>query len=228
MAYVRLSGKNAFGWQRDGMAALGKLTAGKEYVILHEAGETRFKADPAGAWRGKTGEIALVMDAKTGEAVLYNEARLTADAAYLLAKAQRQADKKEKEPIAQAVVKAKSQTKTEAETEDAPPVVYREQGQGAAVDRLPSLVWPEKFADLKAVFAENAPLRLFDAPGWRFVRVREGNMVCCFGCCAENDCVTQALYGVQARGGIVPKGLRGYRYERALDGSAYWTLRQRI
>ena len=37
------------------------------------------------------------------------------------------------------------------------------------------------------------------------------------------------LYAVQARGGMLPpKGLAGYRYQRAADGKGYWTLIQEV
>lgn len=41
--------------------------------------------------------------------------------------------------------------------------------------------------------------------------------------------VTAVLYAVQARGGMLPpKGLAGYRYQRAADGKGYWTLIQEV
>ena len=60
-------------------------------------------------------------------------------------------------------------------------------------------------------------------------KAHEAGMDCCFGYQTKEDCVSEVLYGVRARGSLMPpKGLQGYRYERALDGSGYWVLRQRV
>lgn len=113
-----------------------------------------------------------------------------------------------------------------APTSAAPPVRYRPLSDGEPVDRLPELFWPPEAQAIRPYFSAYLPFKLFDAPLWRFVRVPgQGNGVCCVGYRAQKDRVTQTVFAVRARGGLIPpKGLQGYRYQRGMDGAGYWTL----
>ena len=105
------------------------------------------------------------------------------------------------------------------------------QGTGEAVDALPRLIWPKEAAELKPYFDTQPPIRPFDAPGWRFVRVP--SPIRSVGYCAvgmyASDCrVRQVAYAVPGTPHHAPAFLPGYRYQPGMDGKGYWTLWRRL
>ena len=101
------------------------------------------------------------------------------------------------------------------------------QGTGEGVDALPRLIWPKEAAELKPYFDTQPPIRPFDAPGWRFVRVP--SPIRSVGYCAvgmyASDCrVRQVAYAVPGTPHHAPAFLPGYRYQPGMDGKGYWTL----
>lgn len=233
MAYVRLSGAGAaFGWVRGRQVTLGGLQAGAAYRLICEAGETPVVPDAQGGWRGEGAGGAPLCLAAGDQPVLYDEGRVSREAAALLigARSEKKAEpsaKKEKAPEPRREER-QEEPASEAAAEEAPPVVYRAASQEPPVDALPSLQWPAAAAQLRPYFENSRPVRLLEAPQWRTVQAREGGLDCCFGYRAENDRVAEVLYGVRARGALVPpRGLQGYRYERTADGG-YWVLRQGV
>lgn len=234
MAYVRLNGTGeAFGWMMGERVTLGALTAGREYLLIGDQGEAALTADTQGAWQGTPGcGVPLVLTERDGGMALYNEERLTAAAAVLLA--QEKTHKKAPEARAPEKTLPETESAPAAQTEKTPEVTaeeveYRAVSENAPVDALPALEWPQAAEKLRPLFMKNRPIRLFDAPGWRFVQTLEAGMQCCFGYRAEEDRVAEVLYGVRARGGLsAPKGLQGYQYQRAVNGEGYWTLRQTV
>ena len=107
---------------------------------------------------------------------------------------------------------------------------YRDAPETPPVDALPHLVWPGTAQKLRPYFEKSRPLRLFDWPQWRMIRWQHrGGAPCYVGVRVGERRVTAVLYVVQARGGMLPpKGLAGYRYQRASDGQGYWTLIQEV
>ena len=105
------------------------------------------------------------------------------------------------------------------------------QGTGEGVDALPRLIWPKESAELKPYFDTQPPIRPFDAPGWRFVRVP--SPIRSVGYCAvgmyASDCrVRQVAYAVPGTPHHAPAFLPGYRYQPGMDGKGYWTLWRRL
>ena len=105
------------------------------------------------------------------------------------------------------------------------------QGTGEGVDALPRLIWPKEAAELKPYFDTQPPIRPFDAPGWRFVRVP--SPIRSVGYCAvgmyASDCrVRQVAYAVPGTPHHAPAFLPGYRYQPGMDGKGYWTLWRRL
>ncbi len=105
------------------------------------------------------------------------------------------------------------------------------QGTGEGVDALPRLIWPKEAAELKPYFDTQPPIRPFDAPGWRFVRVP--SPIRSVGYCAvgmyASDCrVRQIAYAVPGTPHHAPAFLPGYRYQPGMDGKGYWTLWRRL
>ena len=249
MAYIRFEGTDqAYGWFSAGRFMAGGLTPGAEYLLITERGARPFRADARGRWQAQLGEETPLCVARGGHAALYAGERLGRAAAEALIAARtappRRAERPQAEPACPACVPDAAPRPTAAQPvalperavssalealPEQPQTVYRKPGDAPPVDALPQLIWPEAAAQLRPFFERNPPLRLFDTPGWRTVQVQEAGMRCCFGYRAQGDRVAEVLYAVQARGGMVtPRGLRGYRWERALDGSGWWTLRQRV
>lgn len=212
MTYVRLTGRNgAFGWQREGRVTLGGLRPRQAYGLLCDGGAMDFQSDAQGAWSGQ-GKGAVICVFRGGQAVLWNENRVNQAGSQSLLTA-RQAPPP-MPPTPPSPERPKEKAITYRPISDAPPV-----------DALPVLRWPDAAAQLRPYFDSLRPCGLF--PGWRTVRTREAGMPCCFGYHAQGDRVDGLLYGVQARGSMLPpKGLQGYSYERAADGQGYWVLRQ--
>ena len=99
------------------------------------------------------------------------------------------------------------------------------------MDALPRLIWPKEAAELKPYFDTQPPIRPFDAPGWRFVRVP--SPIRSVGYCAvgmyASDCrVRQVAYAVPGTPHHAPAFLPGYRYQPGMDGKGYWTLWRRL
>ena len=215
MTYTRLTGRNgAFGWQRESRISLGGLRPRQTYGLLCDGGGMEVQTDSQGAWSGQ-GKGVLVCVSRGGQAVLWNENRVNQAGAQALLAA-RQAPP----PPAPSPAPPPEKPKEKA-------VAYRKPANTPPVDALPALHWPEAAAQLRPYFDSLRPSALF--PGWRTVRTREAGMPCCFGYHVQGDRVDGLLYGVQARGSLLPpKGLQGYSYERAADGQGYWVLRQSV
>ena len=214
MSYVRLTGRNgAFGWQREGRIALGGLRPRQTYGLLFDGGKSEFQADTQGAWSGKAaGEVLGV--GRGGQAILWNENRVHQAGAQALLNIRPEPAPQTPPPPPPSPEKPKEKAIPYRRTADTPPV-----------DALPTLQWPQAAAQLRPYFDTLRPVGLF--PGWRTVKTREAGMPCCFGFHIQGDRVDGLLYGVQARGSMLPpKGLQGYSYERAADGQGYWVLRQ--
>jgi len=63
---------------------------------------------------------------------------------------------------------------TAAAREQAEPILPPPKPAGPPADRLRPLVWPRGFESVRPYFENHMPLRLFDWPGWRFVRAAQG------------------------------------------------------
>lgn len=212
MSYVRLTGRNgAFGWQREGRVSLGGLRPRQGYELLYEGGKREFQADTQGAWSGTVTGDALCVG-RGGQAILWNESRVHQAGAQALLAARPAPPPPPSPPPEKPKEKA---------------ISYRRIADTPPVDALPALQWPEAAAQLRPYFNTLRPSGLF--PGWHTVRTQEAGMPCCFGYHVQGDRVDGLLYGVQARGSMLPpKGLQGYGYERAADGQGYWVLRQSV
>ena len=232
---MRFSGAGpAFGWRSGNRITLGALTAGGEYLLVSEGGEEAFRADARGAWTAQLRHGAPLCVMQGERAVLYDGERLTQASAAMLAAGRSAPPLDGRGPLRQETPvpprpQAPKERQKNKEVRPEEKTAYRAPSGQPPVDALPVLQWPGAARQLASRFQNNRPVGLFDAPGWRMVQAKEAGMQCCFGYRAEGDRVAEVLYGVRARGGLVPpRGLRGYRYERALDGSGYWVLRQRI
>ena len=147
----------------------------------------------------------------------------TAAAPYELTEAELEADNKTPE-------EAEAPAGTQEELRE-PAQPKLRQGTGEAVDALPRLIWPKEAAELKPYFDTQPPIRPFDAPGWRFVRVP--SPIRSVGYCAvgmyASDCrVRQVAYAVPGTPHHAPAFLPGYRYQPGMDGKGYWTLWRRL
>ena len=226
MAYTRFSGSGpAFGWRADTRITVGGLRPHTAYTLECERDSYPLHTDAQGACSGQVLHGTPLCVALDGQPVLYDESRVNAISAAAMLAAR-------KAPRRQAPEAAPADEAREA---DKPPekkpeeVVYRQPSAAEPVDALPALSWPPAAEKLRPYFAENQPVRLLEDLSWRTVRSQEGGVSCCFGYRASGDRVSEVLYGVRARGSMVPpRGLQGYGYERMLDGSGYWTLRQRV
>lgn len=243
MTYTRLSGNGAvFGWFREGKITVGGLLPDTDYQLICERDRFPVHTDAGGAWSGQLLHDVPLCVAVGDKPVLWDENRINAaSASALLApRAQKPAEEIKDEPAraetpeaipareADSVAEADAAAEADVAVE-ADPVQYREPSRNPPVDALPALEWPRAAAQIKPYFETRLPVKLFDAPGWRVVKAHEAGMDCCFGYQTKEDRVNEVLYGVRARGSLMPpKGLQGYRYERALDGSGYWVLRQRV
>lgn len=147
----------------------------------------------------------------------------TAAAPYELTEAELEADNKTPE-------EAEAPAGTQEELRE-PAQPKLRQGTGEGVDALPRLIWPKEAAELKPYFDTQPPIRPFDAPGWRFVRVP--SPIRSVGYCAvgmyASDCrVRQVAYAVPGTPHHAPAFLPGYRYQPGMDGKGYWTLWRRL
>jgi len=193
-----------------------------------------FETDGQGCWNGPLPCGIPLCIVQQGKPVLFDGSRTDREGAAQLYQYRIRPPQRQPEPPENAKPeKAAEETEQAEATADSripeTPAAYRKPADTPPVDALPELAWPEGTEQLKPYFKKHRPLRLFNSPGWRTVRVQEAGAVYCFGYFARNDRITEVMYGMQARGGMIPpKGLQGYRYERALDGSGYWVLRQRV
>ncbi|MBQ7455483.1 MAG: hypothetical protein IJS53_03470 [Clostridia bacterium] len=220
MAYTRLSGEDGFGWYQGQALTLGGLRPETEYLLLCEEGQQTVTADAQGSARARLSLGAPLCLALQGRLALFNESRITRDAAaaLLLARTQPKATAQEAPPEGKA-----------AETDkEAPSVTFRKPADAPPADALPALVWPKGLEELRACFDKNPPVRLLDEAGWRAVRLPGAGARCCVARHATGDRVDGVLYAVQARGSLIPpKGLKGYRFEQLADGG-YWVLRTAV
>ena len=239
MNYVRLTGEGAaFGWQSEQEGTwrltLGGCAAG-ECLVIGEEGTAKVQLDGSGAYRGDTrcGRALCVAALPEGTLLAYDVQRLSRQEARILCRERtqpaapvRQAEPEEPPAIAPEPLPEPVQTEEEAACE----ICYRDAPETPPVDALPHLVWPGTAKKLRPYFEKSRPLRLFDWPQWRMLRWQHmGGVPCYVGVRVGERCVTGVLYAVQARGGMLPpKGLAGYRYQRAADGQGYWTLIQEL
>ena len=228
MAYTRFSGVGtAFGWRADARITLGGLRPDTDYALVCERESYPIHTDAQGAWSGQVLHDVPLCVALADRPVLYDESRVNAVSAAALLTARKAPA--EQETAREAICEAEIMPEAEQDEKTAEVIVYRQPTDQEPVDRLPALHWPKGAESLRPYFADHLPVRLMADLSWRTVRVREGGMSCCFGYRAVNDRVSEVLYGVRARGGMVPpRGLQGYMYERMLDGGGYWVLRQRV
>ncbi|MGN1019922.1 MAG: hypothetical protein ACI4O7_06085 [Aristaeellaceae bacterium] len=96
--------------------------------------------------------------------------------------------------------------------------------------RLPRLRWPAPLAELEAYFGREPVCAPFDAPGWRFVRVRLGPAApaawCAVGVRIMGHRVTEAAYALPGDASTLPPAeLRGCRWAEGRHGQGYWVLR---
>lgn len=232
MAYGRFTGEGgAFGWCLDGRITLGGLPAHADLTLVGEREQIPITTDAQGAWSGRMVHDVPLCVARESRVLLYDESRIGAPAAAALVAVRREPPVPREEPVPREQPPAPSEPPPPP-MEDTPvpaSTVYRAPSKAPSVDALPSLAWPRQAEQLKPYFDTLPPIRLFDAPGWRFVRAREAGMNCCFGICSREDRVAEVLYGVRARGGMIPpKGLQGYSYRQALDGAGYWVLQVKM
>ena len=98
---------------------------------------------------------------------------------------------------------------------------------------LPPLYWPDSLKALKIYFDSLPPFAPFDAPGWRFVKVKLQDNIpapyCAVGIYAKDYSVQKVAYALPAiHGSLPPVELRGYHFETGRHGQGYWTLTQSI
>lgn len=248
MEYVRLTGEGgAFGWQsaQDGVwqLTLGGCAAG-ECLVIGEAGTRRITPDAGGAFRGDTacGRALCVAALPEGALLAYDVQRLSRQEARILCRertrpavpVRQEQTETAPNPVLPEPVQIEEALPEIAEQarkkEAKPEIYYRDAPQTPPVDALPVLEWPGTAQKLRPYFEKNRPLRLFDWPQWRMIRWQHmGGAPCYVGVRVGERRVTAVLYAVQARGGMLPpKGLAGYRYQRAADGKGYWTLIQEV
>ena len=96
--------------------------------------------------------------------------------------------------------------------------------------RLPRLLWPAPLSELAAYFGHEPTCAPFDAPGWRFVRVRLGPSSpaawCAVGVRIRGHRVVEAAYALPGEQAVLPPGgLMGYRWAEGRHGQGYWVLR---
>lgn len=239
--YVRFSGSaGAFGWatQQENVCAvaLGGLKPGAAYLLLTEQGNTAFVADGRGAWRGMSAQgVPLAVATAQGELALYDDGRISPVAAVLLVRERLNpppapACQMEKDSPAPAEEQIQPAAESSEDVQQEAPVHYRAISDQAPVDALPALLWPGEAEKLRPFFQKNRPVRLFDWPGWRFVAVQMMDGAAChIGVRMHQGRVEEVMYAVQARGGMIaPRGLAGYRYQRAADGRGHWVMQRKV
>ena len=129
-------------------------------------------------------------------------------------------------PIAEPIVShAKALPPPRAETYD-----LRDPGEGAPVDALPTLFWPEEGRQFEPYFERFLPVGMALPPGWRCVRVQPDNgPPYILGRRATEDRVDQVLFARKSAGmmgpiaGDVLRGADGTEYRalyRELSGAA--------
>ncbi len=96
--------------------------------------------------------------------------------------------------------------------------------------RLAPLHWPAPLAELAGYFGQEPTCAPFDAPGWRFVRVRLGpsssEAWCAVGVRIRGRWVAEAAYALPGDAATLPPGgLQGYRWAEGRHGQGYWVLR---
>ena len=117
-----------------------------------------------------------------------------------------------------------------AEKEPAPAYTLRPEGDGAPVDGLPPLSWPDGTEHVQKYFQFSPPIRLFDELMWRFVRVpspiRQA-AYCAVGMHVSGDDVDALAYAVPGGPYTPPAPLPGYRYRMGKEGMGYWVAYKR-
>lgn len=95
-------------------------------------------------------------------------------------------------------------------------------------DRLRPLMWPRGFEALRIYFEKGIPCRLFDLPGWRFVKAAQagGPDGLWVGIEPVDGRVRRVAYAHRSE--TPPPGGRPYRPARGTDGHIYQVLWQRI
>ena len=85
MTYLRLTGGGAaFGWAQGTRVTLGGLQAGAAYRLICQEGDHALTANAQGAYSGSVSCGAPLCLAQGEEPILYDETRLTRQAAALL------------------------------------------------------------------------------------------------------------------------------------------------
>lgn len=111
--------------------------------------------------------------------------------------------------------------------EDLPDYTLRPENDAPPVDALPKLIWPSGTEHLREYFDCCPPIRLFDEPLWRFVRVpspiRQA-AYCAVGRHIAGDRVDAVAYAVPGGPYNPPAPLPGYRYRPGRGGMGYWVL----
>ena len=106
---------------------------------------------------------------------------------------------------------------------DPSPVLPPPRPEGPEADRLKPLRWPSGFETLADAFSRHAPVRLFDAPGWRFVQAAEGLWI---GRLSQDGQVIRLAYAVKGR---TPPAVPGsFHPVRGTDGEWYQVMWQGI
>ena len=119
---------------------------------------------------------------------------------------------------------------TAAAREQAEPILPPPRPAGPPADRLRPLVWPRGFESVRPYFENHMPLRLFDWPGWRFVRApspAHGLAYCLLGRRTEEDRITEIAYALPGHPQRPPLPLAGYRYQPGQNGQGYWVYVQK-
>ena len=218
--YVALSGREgAFGWSKETAAgafltALGGLGRQETYTLSDGGSIT---TDDRGNWQGVRPE-ALRFVACCGRVILCDENQLSWEEAALLAQP------KAEKPMPQQVQPAEKPVRVPEKQS----IVYRARLHDAPVDALPAVHWPRGCEKLRAMLAQEKPVRVLPFP-WRFAAVPGTNAQQLAGCLLENGCITKTAFAVRAKGGLLqPKGLHGYDYVRTDTGENYWMLIQNV
>jgi len=229
--YVAFTGEgSAFGFgkreENGWQIVLGGLQPDGQYTMM---GDIRMTADANGNWRGAMqGEMPLyIAQRPSGRLTLYDAERISRSDAVLLCKPQ--ATKKTAIRAVDAPAERVQSTPAEKKKSQKKPVSYRTRLNGKMIDALPVLAWPGESEKWRSYFENNRPVRLLDAPGWRFVCVQAAAPRCYVGYRAQGDRVCEMAWAVEARGALIPpKGLQGYRYTRCGNDRACWLLTKSV
>ena len=104
-----------------------------------------------------------------------------------------------------------------------PPMLPPPRPSGPKADRLRPVRWPSGFETLQDAFGRCKPVRLFDAPGWRFVQAAEGLWI---GRLVQDGRVIRLAY---ACCGHTPPPVNGrFHPVKGTDGQWYQVMWQAI